>query len=686
MSGTQSAGVSLARSPTLCDGLGSTLPAGSPPAPSREAPAVVGGQWMPYAMFYKGWLLPAERAAVKDYIVVCTNPAGEEQPKEKENRGEKELPVLGIGATVLSSKESSLTPLGVSYTSAFSSSLGNVSGTPASVVAAAAAAVRPSTPANSRESSQEQIFPVALAAAHAAAAAHVAPKRSFYMVRKQHVSCKRNFVAQVWKCIDLCTNDKCPAGCRKVHVTDKANLVEISTSDVKKIMLNVGNGVVSEVDIESLEITAGLLFCCTLFRLGLIHAISLKICQFNTNCKSKSRCLCIHQRPAAAKEARAALLLPPEFTFSTSIHDVSRLLSQNNFPDVLVKLGIETVGDLQILSNAAFEHAAQNGLPQHALQWTQLQNFREIDEAKPLMMVAQQFPGITDAILSAIPASLGTVECLLQLRPRQLYTFSLAPRLVDTLEKIRGRIENDGPAYSTISLSSMEMDAFFVRISTLVLTFRETNAHKSWRKQDATRPIVTSLITYVDHTTCKCIHEGADLPKSPGKGTLLSPYLGTGRSRSKLNPAVNFPYDNSWCRCCRRYELAVNYELSTPSGSRCSEQNCLGKLASMGVPTHAIREIFVHGDTHNGDDPNPLFPCGVCENMFRRINGDVQKKYAGDVQLYMFDAVSNPRKLVCLPVQEISHRDGASFKRFVSEDLRVRMGSEEPGMTVNLAT
>jgi hypothetical protein len=632
----------LSKSPSLHgialagDALGlGTQPAVAVAGITRDAS---GGLWhMRNAMFYKGWLLPAERAAVKEFIVVCTNPSGEDAPAV----APKELP------TMQKEKES---PMAGSAAAAF------------------AAAVQPSTP-TSRESSLEQILPTFPPSA---------PKRVFYMVRKEFVSCKRNFVAQPFKSIDLCTNEKCP-GCRRVHVTDKSKLVELSTADVKKIMLNVGNGVVTDVDIESLEITAGLLFCCTLLRSGLIHACSLRICQFNTNCKSKSRCLCIHQRPAAAKESRS-LALSPEFVFSTPMRDVSALLSANGFPDVLTRLGIETVGDLQMLSNAAFEHAAQNGQPHHALQWTFLQQFREIDESKPLLMVAQQFPGVTEALLATIPAALATVECLLNIRPRQLYSYTLAPRLVDALEKIRLRNEADGPAYSTISLSSMPPDSFFLRMANRVLTFRETNAHKSWRKQDATRPIVTSLITFVDHATCKCYHEGADMPKSPGKGSLQSPCIGPARTRVKNKPAAEFPFENSWCRCTRLFELAVNYELSTPSGSRCSEQNCLGKIASIGVPTHAIREVFVHGDTHNGDDPNPLFPCGVCENMFRRIMHDVQKKYGGEVQLFMFDAVTNPRKLVCLPVQEISHREGASFKRFVEEDLRDRLGSEEPAV------
>jgi hypothetical protein len=89
----------------------------------------------------------------------------------------------------------------------------------------------------------------------------------------------------------------------------------------------------------------------------------------------------------------------------------------------------------------------------------------------------------------------------------------------------------------------------------------------------------------------------------------------------------------------------------------------------MGLPTSCIREVFVHGGVHDGEDPNPLFPCGVCENMFRRISKDVIKEHGADVMLYMFNSGDNPTKLVCLPVTEISHRAGSAWKKFLEEDV-----------------
>ena len=100
----------------------------------------------------------------------------------------------------------------------------------------------------------------------------------------------------------------------------------------------------------------------------------------------------------------------------------------------------------------------------------------------------------------------------------------------------------------------------------------------------------------------------------------------------------------------------------------------MGKIASLGVPTYAIREVFVHAGSYPGrvarNDPNPLFPCAVCENMLRRVSKDVLKAHGGDVILYMFDGEHDPRKLVMIPILEMSHREGATFRRFLEDDVR----------------
>jgi len=68
----------------------------------------------------------------------------------------------------------------------------------------------------------------------------------------------------------------------------------------------------------------------------------------------------------------------------------------------------------------------------------------------------------------------------------------------------------------------------------------------------------------------------------------------------------------------KQYRTAVNLELSTPSGSRCAEQNALGAIVGShpGVRFEAFREVVVYG---GGDHPNPLLPCGVCLEQLGKI-------------------------------------------------------------------
>ncbi|KAJ9464492.1 hypothetical protein DIPPA_24778 [Diplonema papillatum] len=134
-----------------------------------------------------------------------------------------------------------------------------------------------------------------------------------------------------------------------------------------------------------------------------------------------------------------------------------------------------------------------------------------------------------------------------------------------------------------------------------------------------------------------------------------------------------------WCTCPRHIVYSVNYALSTPSGSRCSEQNGLGFLAGSGNPPSSIREVFVRGfmPPEAGNDPNPLFPCGVCEMNFRKLSKDVMRQHRAEIMLYMFDSQSPaPKKLIRIPFSEISNRGSQRFKSFVETEIRT---DAEPG-------
>eukprot|EP00672_Neobodo_designis_P028901 CAMPEP_0174835510 /NCGR_PEP_ID=MMETSP1114-20130205/5443_1 /TAXON_ID=312471 /ORGANISM="Neobodo designis, Strain CCAP 1951/1" /LENGTH=589 /DNA_ID=CAMNT_0016069461 /DNA_START=191 /DNA_END=1960 /DNA_ORIENTATION=+ len=473
-------------------------------------------------------------------------------------------------------------------------------------------------------------------------------------------------------CPDGCGADgtSCAKGksCYKLHASQPP--VELKVDDDVPMLVCLKNGTSTHIAPSAMTMTAGLAFAATLKARGLVKDIYPWVCQrfLDGNCTRGAKCLSLHIAPGVVKDIphprnEAATLisaaLQQSFPRSPGLKDFVET--------TLTRVGLRTVGDLSQLSNAVFEAVMHRDIetnPVNRAFWLLVIQLRSVGRSVPLKDALVLYPGV-DAKSLDIVASLpylATVNDLLMLRPKVLYSLPLRAQLLDACEKLRARYEDEREVYSQINLIDLPPKAFFRRMATLVCEFRGTHAHKSWRKQDATRPIVTSLITYVDPEDCHCSVDRASNTSMPSTVDL------PGASPRRYPEHV--PSYDHWCQCPRRHQLAVNYELSTPSGSRCSEQNALGALASMGLPTTCIREVFVHGGVHNSDDPNPLFPCGVCENMFRRVSKDTQKKHGGDVMLYMFDQETNPKKLVSIPVAEISHREGSSFRRFVTEDLR----------------
>lgn len=90
----------------------------------------------------------------------------------------------------------------------------------------------------------------------------------------------------------------------------------------------------------------------------------------------------------------------------------------------------------------------------------------------------------------------------------------------------------------------------------------------------------------------------------------------------------------------KRFVTAVNYELSTPGGSRCAEQNAIGMAVANNpkLQFEDIRDIVVYG---SGGLSNPLYPCGVCQENLRKLNIDNQIK----VYTYPTDYEYNDNKL-----------------------------------------
>ncbi|RNF05523.1 hypothetical protein TraAM80_04445 [Trypanosoma rangeli] len=472
----------------------------------------------------------------------------------------------------------------------------------------------------------------------------------FFLCKKEDVAPPRlkQMLGKVHYCFMLCArslNGKA-CNCHNAHLLNSSVWrLELSVFDLKEFYVSSGS-YVHCLKSEQIIPTAGFLFVAGLIHEGVIEAAQPVVCRHNERCRHGSRCLFIHAD--IKMEERTPMLA--SWPLKNLLKAQPRLFL---FLSQLDELGLRTVGDVQQLSNNAFDAIVARSDPCWLLQWLNIALVRDIQTQHQLREVLATFPDIPTPV-SLLPC-LTTVLSLIRLSSKEFYSLVLPVKVQAACEQIRVRFE-PGRNCNIVDLIKEPEGSFISSVCPIIMSFRQTHAHASWRKKDPNRPVVTSLITYIDPDECHCKADAGQRARYPALSS-------EGQKWQK------YPR-NAWCTCNRSYVIAVNYELSTPSGSRCSEQNALGKLASMGLPTSAIREIFVHGENRRAEtDPNPLFPCGVCENMLRRVTRDVYDMYGGDVVLYMFDSTVNPKKLVYLPINEISYRDERTFSKFIS-DLR----------------
>lgn len=104
-----------------------------------------------------------------------------------------------------------------------------------------------------------------------------------------------------------------------------------------------------------------------------------------------------------------------------------------------------------------------------------------------------------------------------------------------------------------------------------------------------------------------------------------------------------------------KFVTAVNYELTTPGGSRCAEQNAIGLAIATepGLKFEEIREIVIYG---GGGLVNPCWPCGVCMENLRKLNKSNQIKIYGYPENYIYARDSLPKTMLQLSVSELSQR------------------------------
>lgn len=561
-----------------------------------------------------------------------------------------------------------------------------------------------------------------------------APGLAFYVCSKELVAnTKPVRVFDAGRALVLCpykTGTLCPRknNCTEAHLrkddpkaptkNPPMKLVDITSYGSDKIMVKGKHGVYTLDD--DVEITAGLCFSAYLRKNRIATSAIPKICtNFLSPQGCPNRALCDYIHVHSDKSAGRPLTFASTSLLSDVFLDQANKEDDRLFKEFLSRLEIRTMGELQRLSHDAMEGilSAAASDPHTLSCWQLLASKRSFPPSTALEYVLKSFSQFDDDDIERVTAIAPDVQSLVALKKGRLFALEGIPlKLLETCLQIRSRHEpKAAPTYISLSRNEMSDVSFICQLADEVLAFRLNHAHPSWRKQDETRPVVTSLITYVNPATCTCKALGRreDDEEEGGPGSAaVTPHLGplahtaspmvilslTGSSTAQEvvvapgyptlstthpTPANSDSYPSTphskpqptkkplqfelWCRCPRMYEMAVNYELSTPSGSRCSEQNCLGLLASKGLPTSCIREVFVHGYTANGNDTNPLFPCGVCENMLRRVSKDVVKKHRGDVRIFMYDSAVNWKKLVTMPVSEISNRSGSKFKQFVEE-------------------
>ncbi|KAG5490753.1 hypothetical protein JKF63_00875 [Porcisia hertigi] len=481
---------------------------------------------------------------------------------------------------------------------------------------------------------------------------------AFYLFHKRDVQPPpiRFYVSptKVHHCFRGCEKSDC--SCDRIHFRPGAWRMRVDT--FPRLPLTVSRaGYHVRLAHDEIEPTAGYFFALGLKAAKVLSALVPTMCRFNKTCRNGIGCLYIHATNA---------VIPRQMQASgVSLRECARVvmdeaLSKEEvgaFYEFLDGEGVRTVGDMQVLGNTAFNLLATRVPPKWAEAFLILSAVRDLDTKTPLQSALLAFPRIETPVV--LPGFLKTVGDLRNLTASVFSQLQVSPFVMNACSLIRARYSTD-EAFTVLDLKKEHPNSFFMNATRMIQSFCRTHAHCSWRKNDPTRPVVTSVLTFVDVNKCHCHCNGDNLNIAPDERIVEVPL--------KSDVEEMGTPSGSWCQCTRRGVIAVNYELSTPSGSRCSEQNAMGKLASLGVPTWGVREVFVHGMSHN-KEANPLFPCGVCENMLQKVTKDVLSHYGGDVTLYMFDATI-PRKIVFLTIPEISNRGGANFRRFVAEDLR----------------
>ncbi|CUE70553.1 Hypothetical protein, putative, partial [Bodo saltans] len=265
--------------------------------------------------FYRGYLPPADRERVKEYVLLALT---DEAPK-RENRCESSPPPL-----LSVSRSADYTPLQDILRSDSSPAVGfinngratdagvigqDIPSIPSPLTGLSTSPQKPNAFAvqSPHQAPQITLLESSVANAIGAVGSSLAVKqradaKRFFMIKKSALSQIphfKSFILKVKKCLDICPNLACTPDCPNVHV-DLANkdLFELSAFDgLDSIIVNRGN-LLPSVSVKSADMhkTAGALFCCGLVKHGITQAVQGTQCRFGDKCRYGSRCLFIHMK------------------------------------------------------------------------------------------------------------------------------------------------------------------------------------------------------------------------------------------------------------------------------------------------------------------------------------------------------------------------------------------------------
>lgn len=106
----------------------------------------------------------------------------------------------------------------------------------------------------------------------------------------------------------------------------------------------------------------------------------------------------------------------------------------------------------------------------------------------------------------------------------------------------------------------------------------------------------------------------------------------------------------------KKFVIAVNYELSTPGGSRCAEQNAIGMAIAKDpeLKFHDIKEVFVYGA---GGLSNPCWPCGVCMENLRKLDKKNQLSLYAYPSDYNYEFGTPPESMLKFSIAGLTQRN-----------------------------